>query len=347
MRTMIMDLDFICCGNGSAFARFPTLMFPTVCVLPQWTSSNEKISSSVANRPISCQLISCDSKFTQPTMMSSEPQIVTPVPTSKTEIVGVDAKWAALFQIGDTIPCDRPEQFTRAIPIGSKTLMVPEVQNENHLSSQFQERDERSSDEAMMSVMSNCHSLILTNGIIVSEIAEGWLSKKGSGHDMIGNRGFKPRWSKLVLMSVPDCVEHEALAGMKTVPVLHMYWHQYSSAPSSSIVLDNASIAPLEKCNEHSWTACVHRFEIRDRSNRNLWVKTFCAPKNERDQWVEALIVATESHEAEKAKMKLKYEKERRKKELPPTPRQFVRPNNIHLKAIPLHLQSVHNAGHC
>ena len=276
-----------------------------------------------------CQRISYHSKFSQ----QEVPHHISPVASNTSEsTAGVGRKWASLLQIGDTIPCDRPMQHRKAISIGSKTLMAPEDKTQSLSVCQVQERDENFSNEEVMVNISKCHSMILNNGTIFSEIAEGWLSKKGSGNDLVGSRGFKPRWTKLVLMSVPDNVENKDLVALKCVPVLHMYWHQYSLDPSSSIVLDNAIVIPSEKSNDHSWTAYVHRFEIRDNSGRNMWSKTCCAPKNERDQWVQALSIVMKSHEEEKAKMILLREKERRKKELPPTPKRFVKPSSIHLK---------------
>jgi len=134
--------------------------------------------------------------------------------------------------------------------------------------------------------------------------------------------------------SVDDFFEHcvEMSAEVEEIRAAAKLRAKYSLDPSSSIVLDNAIVIPSEKSNDHSWTAYVHRFEIRDNSGRNMWSKTCCAPKNERDQWVQALSIVMKSHEEEKAKMILLREKERRKKELPPTPKRFVKPSSIHLK---------------
>jgi len=166
----------------------------------------------------------------------------------------------------------------------------------------------------------------ICEGTVISVVAEGWLYKKGSGNDLIGSKSFKPRWARLVFLNlfpVEGRPDHEG-----TVPVLQVYWHQYASLPSSSIRLDGASFQTIDKPTSKSWNP--YRFEIVGACGKVL--RTFSASKEERDQWVNALNVVKASYEAQVLKAKTEQERQRRKAELPPTPRSMRKPAQIKLR---------------
>ena len=237
-------------------------------------------------------------------------------------------------RIQDTVPCDRPKAN---MLIGSNDLMNPISSDDETCSISVKSDASESSSRIGLSYH---HSLIVDHGEVVSSIAEGWLNKKGSGNDIVGSRGFKPRWTRLVLMSVPpeteinyDLLDKDQKSSLKEVPVLQMFWHQYSFTPCSYIVLDEniSGINPITKSNHHSWTAAtVYRFEIvvNDPTSSSFVTKTFCAPLKERNQWVDALRMVLRKKEDEERKLMA----ERRRRELPPTPKQFRKPANIRLR---------------
>ena len=258
-----------------------------------------------------------------------------------------------MLSIGDTIPIDRKQSAEPILSIGSKHLdhkscgscgnsttgnMCPPTLN--HFAVMKASRSdsfstlETQSDDSITSAADddNCNSSCankqeeIFEGTVTSVIAEGWLYKKGSGKDLIGSKSFKLRWARLVffnLLPVEGKPDHEG-----TVPVLQIYWHQYASLPSSSIRLDGASFQTIDKTSSTSWNP--HRFEVVGSCGNVL--RIFSANKEERDQWVNALNVVKASYEAQQLKIKIDQERQRRKIELPPTPKSMRRPKQIKLR---------------
>jgi len=234
--------------------------------------------------------------------------------------------------LGDKIPCDRPKG---KLIIGAdrcidKVIDVPE--------GSYVE-DDRRSDYSQESSISNDHvsSALynsVVNGDVFDVIAEGWLWKKGSGNDLIGSRSFKSRWSRLVLILISPEVAKENSLNPPYVPVLEIYWHQYSQAPSSIIILDEVNIFPVEKVSKGGSTVLwdtSYRIEIISRKSGEC-IKCVAAPKDQRDQWIKCLKQVVTESDGRKEKMKIDLDRAARLRELPPTPKRFVKPDRIRLK---------------
>jgi hypothetical protein len=134
---------------------------------------------------------------------------------------------------------------------------------------------------------------------ITQIIVEGWLHKKGTGHDWIGSRGWKARWARLAIGYIEgyDNVE---------VPLLGISWFPTSASYSTVIVLDSAVVLAVDLPNKDK----PHRFEVRHastkRNNSSLPVtRTFtAASRKARDAWVYAISQALLSYEKEKAALR-------------------------------------------
>mmetsp|Transcript_9293 Transcript_9293/g.12009 ORF Transcript_9293/g.12009 Transcript_9293/m.12009 type:complete len:350 (-) Transcript_9293:739-1788(-) len=113
-------------------------------------------------------------------------------------------------------------------------------------------------------------------------LVEGWLLKKGSGGDWLGDTKYKPRWARLVLVSLPDDVVD--------VPVLHMYWYETSTSPSTSIILRDVDVKAIDKDIE-KWKN-VHCFGIIRSKCQVSSSRTFAASADERNEWVYAINLA-------------------------------------------------------
>lgn len=146
---------------------------------------------------------------------------------------------------------------------------------------------------------------------ITKVLAEGWVHKKGSGHDWISSRAWKARWARLALAKVPG---HEV-----DVPLLLIYWYPSTPKPSTVIILDSTVVMPDDKLKatvagkKILWNS--YRFEIKHvkKSDATLAAaaspgqesvtRTFAVPSKERDEWVYAISRAL-----------LDYEKRRQRK---------------------------------
>ena len=127
-------------------------------------------------------------------------------------------------------------------------------------------------------------------------LVEGWLHKKGTGHDWLGSRAWKARWGRL-------CMAKLANQDIE-VPLLLMYWYPSSQTASTAIVLDQTVVVAVDHTDPKAWNA--HRFEIRhaygnddDKAHRQQQhvTRTFCAAKRqERDAWVYAMAQALLNH---------------------------------------------------
>jgi len=125
-------------------------------------------------------------------------------------------------------------------------------------------------------------------------LVEGWLFKKGSGGDWLGDTKYKPRWARLVLVSLPDDVVD--------VPVLHMYWYETSTSPSTSIILRDVVVKPIDK-DISNWKN-AHCFDIIRSKCQVSSSRTFAASADERNEWVYALNLALAEY-SRKRKQKL------------------------------------------
>jgi PH domain len=126
-------------------------------------------------------------------------------------------------------------------------------------------------------------------------LVEGWLHKKGTGKDLLGSRGWKARWSRLVLAKVH---------GKEVdIPLLLVYWYQASETPSTVIVLDSTVVVSVDMNDKNQWNS--FRFDIRhatSQENNTIPVsRTFSAPRKARDAWVYAISQALLMHEKQKA----------------------------------------------
>lgn len=77
---------------------------------------------------------------------------------------------------------------------------------------------------------------------------------------------------------------------MVDVPVLHMYWYETSTSPSTSIILRDVDVKPIDKDIE-KWKN-VHCFDIIRSKCQVSSSRTFAASADERHEWVYAINLA-------------------------------------------------------
>lgn len=124
-------------------------------------------------------------------------------------------------------------------------------------------------------------------------LVEGWLHKKGTGHDWLYSRSWKARWGRLCLAKVEG-------QGSVEMPLLLMYWYPSSKTASTAIVLDSTVVVGVDAPDAAAWNAS--RFEIRHAGvGTNLsavtTTRTFCATtRAERDEWVYRMAAALLEH---------------------------------------------------
>lgn len=125
-------------------------------------------------------------------------------------------------------------------------------------------------------------------------LVEGWLHKKGTGHDWLGSRAWKARWARLAMARV-EGYDSE-------VPLLLIYWFPSSFIATTAIVLDSTVVLGVELEDKSKWNAA--RFEIRHASSKeNVTIpitRTFTAPAKSRDDWVYAISKALLNYEKQK-----------------------------------------------
>ena len=147
---------------------------------------------------------------------------------------------------------------------------------------------------------------------ITKIIVEGWIHKKGTGHDWLGSRSWKARWARLGIGYIDgyDNVE---------VPLLGISWYPTSTNNSTVIVLDSTVVLAVDLPNKDR----AHRFEIRhakssiamqskrDKSSNASTIdelpitRTFAAASRKaRDAWVYAISQALLSYEKDKAALR-------------------------------------------
>jgi len=128
-------------------------------------------------------------------------------------------------------------------------------------------------------------------------IAQGYVSKKGSGYDWLGSRAWKARWAVLVRARVDG---HDV-----DVPLLQIFWTSTSPTASTVISLDSAVVIPendLSKSNFHKYRFKIRHVKksVNPESSVQL-TRVFSCPKEGRDEWVYAINHALLEYEKEKA----------------------------------------------
>jgi hypothetical protein len=127
-------------------------------------------------------------------------------------------------------------------------------------------------------------------------LVEGWLHKKGTGHDWLCSRAWKARWARLALAKVQGYDSE--------VPLLLIYWFPSSMSATTAIVLDSTVVLGVDLADKSLWNSS--RFEIRHASTReNVTIpvtRTFAASQQSRDAWVYAISEALLNYEKEKAR---------------------------------------------
>jgi hypothetical protein len=127
-------------------------------------------------------------------------------------------------------------------------------------------------------------------------LVEGWLHKKGTGHDWLSSRAWKARWARLTLAKVQGYDSE--------VPLLLIYWFPSSMSATTAIVLDSTVVLGVDLADKSLWNSS--RFEIRHASTReNSTIpvtRTFAVSQQSRDAWVYAISEALLNYEKEKAR---------------------------------------------
>lgn len=127
-------------------------------------------------------------------------------------------------------------------------------------------------------------------------LVQGWLHKKGTGHDWLGSRAWKARWARLALAKV-EGYDSE-------VPLLLIYWFPSSLTATTAIVLDSTVVLGAELDDKSKWNA--YRFEVRHASTKQNGTipvtRTFTADQKSRDAWVYAISEALLNYEKQKRK---------------------------------------------
>lgn len=176
-------------------------------------------------------------------------------------------------------------------------------------------REEENTDlSASTSVPVSTLSKVSAGGVEylpVEILAEGWLQKKGTGHDWLGSRAWKARWARLCMARVVNEKEEncrfaispddtEGFQGLTVLtPLLLLYWFPASPQVSTAIVLDSTVVLAVDledkqKCNPY-------RFEVRHATSQvnatlPTQTRTFGAPQKVRDAWVYAISQALLEH---------------------------------------------------
>ena len=167
-------------------------------------------------------------------------------------------------------------------------------------------------------------------------LAEGWLQKKGTGHDWLGSRGWKARWARLCMASAEIGVDEgntnakaptspqdpKQVLASPIVPLLLLYWYPSSATVSTTIVLDSTIVLAVD--SEVKSRVNPHRFEVRHATSQEnttlpTVTRTFAAPRNARDAWVYAISQALLTYAKAKDKArKLLVEQQQRTVNLSP-----------------------------
>jgi hypothetical protein len=109
---------------------------------------------------------------------------------------------------------------------------------------------------------------------------QGWLHKKGTGNDWLGNTSWKARWARMIMAKV-DGYSCE-------VPLLQLYWHSSAPIPSTVILLESTVVLAMDLSDKDQWDSA--QFEIRHAATKEnptiSATRIFTAPKHSRNIWV-------------------------------------------------------------
>jgi hypothetical protein len=182
--------------------------------------------------------------------------------------------------------------------------------DDDHIEEEEEEEQFQLDEELMTGIIEETGAHYHMTKIIV----EGWIHKKGTGHDWLGSRGWKARWARLAIGYIDgyDNVE---------VPLLGISWYPTSTNNSTVIVLDSTVVLAVDLPNKDR----PHRFEIRHAKSSRIVTplkhnqnnnppsvtselsitRTFsAASRKARDAWVYAISQALLSYEKEKAALR-------------------------------------------
>ncbi|GAX10059.1 hypothetical protein FisN_25Lu105 [Fistulifera solaris] len=124
-----------------------------------------------------------------------------------------------------------------------------------------------------------------------SVVVQGWLHKKGTGNDWLGNTSWKARWARMIMAKV-DGYNCE-------VPLLQLYWHSSAPMPSTVILLESTVVLAMDLSDKDQWDSS--QFEIRHAATKEnptiSATRIFAAPKHSRDVWVYMISEALFSFE--------------------------------------------------
>jgi PH domain len=198
---------------------------------------------------------------------------------------------------GNTLPpiLIDPLDDTTTPTNGESGVLLPKIRSLSLFTAAESDDDD---ENEVMQLEEDLMTGVLKEGVnfrITQIVVEGWLHKKGTGHDWMGSRGWKARWARLGVGYIDGYGDVE-------VPLLGISWFQTSATNSTVIVLDSTVVLAVDLPHKDK----PHRFEIRhasSRMNSSLPVtRTFtAASRKARDAWVYAISQALLSYEKEKA----------------------------------------------
>eukprot|EP00538_Stauroneis_constricta_P011645 CAMPEP_0119549880 /NCGR_PEP_ID=MMETSP1352-20130426/3502_1 /TAXON_ID=265584 /ORGANISM="Stauroneis constricta, Strain CCMP1120" /LENGTH=360 /DNA_ID=CAMNT_0007595565 /DNA_START=369 /DNA_END=1451 /DNA_ORIENTATION=+ len=203
--------------------------------------------------------------------------------------------------------CKRQPRAERRETVGDLAGNRAQQQSRHSLPANFGSlldlNDGESSDEDLDDVDKMLPG-ILSDGVaytVTSVIVQGWVHKKGTGHDWIGSRAWKARWAVLATAKVAG---HDV-----DVPLLLIYWYSSSTSPSSVIMLNSTVILPEDDLDKEKWSC--YKFKIRHakpstNGEMDNVTRVFCCPENGRDAWVSTINHTLLRYEKQKSQFKAK-----------------------------------------
>lgn len=136
------------------------------------------------------------------------------------------------------------------------------------------------SDNSTRSNASEVHDIEPLHDISVGHVVmEGWVKKKGSGRDMLGNKNWKQRYVRLAVAQVPNY--------QVDVPILLVSWHSTIN-PSMIIVLDSRQAIPVngDTFDIVESSASGKKLNRRPSTVKHRPPRTFSSAEEDRDLWV-------------------------------------------------------------
>jgi len=132
---------------------------------------------------------------------------------------------------------------------------------------------------------SNCGGKILIRKVL----SEGWIYKKGSGIDFCCSRGWKFRWAKLVMASLPGINDD--------VPGFAIFRSRRDLDPKQFFCLPKTIVMSTKKYNSEFYS---HRFVLIPEGRPSRF---FSVCEQERDEWVHLLQTAIRDFNCSKRKL--------------------------------------------